>query len=495
MRMKPYYLSKSKFIAGLQCPKRLWLQVHKPDLAEDEESLSILNGNEVGEMARRLFPGTLVEYDGGMNAALKETSRLVADPSVQVIHEATFCHDGLLVRVDILERSLAGWILTEVKGATSVKPCYIPDATVQAWVLQGCGLKLAAVRLMHVNNRFVYQGDGNYDGLLTAEDISKQVDALIDSIPGQKDSFVAMLNGNEPAIEMGKQCSDPYACEFCPYCSPDDSPEYPVAILPNLREPKKSGLISKYADVRDIPETELNNPNHQRVWRATCAGKEEVDIAEAAVLKELPWPRYYLDFETIGLAVPRWKGVRPYQQVPFQWSCHIHHEDGRMEHVEFLDLSGNDPRRACTESLVEHLGRDGVVLAYNAGFERSVIRSLADMYPDLSNELMGIHDRIEDLLPITRRAYYHPSQKGSWSIKAVLPALAPELSYADLDGVKHGGDAQLAWIQAANADSKEREKIAGQLLEYCKLDTLAMVKIVHALIQKNISMGVDHVRN
>jgi hypothetical protein len=484
--MKPYYLSKSKFIAGMQCPKRLWLQIHKPDLVEEDygESLPILNGNEVGEMARQLFPGTLVEYDDGMSAALKETNRLVADPSVQVIHEATFCHDGLLVRVDILERTPAGWILTEVKGATSVKPYYIPDATVQAWVLQGCGLKLEAVHLMYVNNRFVYQGDDNYDGLLAAEDVGKQVNALIDSVTEKKALFVAMLNGNEPVVEMGNQCGNPYACEFCPYCSPDDLPEYPVTILPNLREPKKSELISKYADVRDIPETELNNPNHLRVWRVTCSGKEEVDAAEAAVLKELSWPRYYLDFETIGLAVPRWKGVRPYAQVPFQWSCHIHHKDGRMEHIEFLDLSGNDPRRACAESLVEHLGRDGVVLAYNAGFERGVIRSLADMYPDLGKDLMDIHDRTEDLLPITRRAYYHPSQKGSWSIKAVLPALAPELSYADLDGVKHGGDAQLAWMLAANADSKEREKIADQLREYCKLDTLAMARIVDALLEK-----------
>jgi len=487
MRMKPYYLSKSKFIAGLQCPKRLWLQIHKPDLVEDDygESLPILNGNEVGEMARQLFPGTLVEYDHGMSAALKETDRLIADPSVQVIHEATFCHDGLLVRVDLLERAVdGGWIMTEVKGATSVKPYYIPDAAVQSWVLQGCGLQLNAIRLMHVNNQFVYQGDGNYNGLLAAEDVSKQVNALIKSIPKKKSTFVAMLNGNEPAIEMGGQCSDPYACEFCPYCSPDDPPEYPVAILPNLREPEKSEFISKYEDVRDIPEEELSNPNHLRVWRASRSGKEEVDIAEAAILKDLPWPRYYLDFETIGLAVPRWKGVRPYVQVPFQWSCHIHYEDGRMEHAKFLDVSGNDPRKACAEGLVKHIGDTGVLIAYNAGFEKRVIRELAEMYPDLSESLLKMNERFVDLLPITRAAYYHPSQMGSWSIKAVLPALVPELSYADLDGVQHGGDAQLAWMLAAKADPDERKKIADQLLGYCKLDTLAMVRIVDALLDK-----------
>lgn len=487
MHMKSYNLSKSRFIAGLQCSKRLWLQVHKPELVEEDygESLPMLNGNEVGDMARQLFPGTLVEYDDGIAAALKETGRLVADSSIQVIHEATFCHDGLLVRVDILERTQDGWTVTEVKGATSVKPHYIPDTAVQAWVLQGCGLKLKAVRLMHVNNKFIYQGDANYDGLLVAEDIGKQVNALLDSIPDQIAAFVAMLNSDEPAIEMGSQCANPYECEFCPYCQPDDLPEYPITVLPNLREPKKSKLMAEYEDVREIPEAELHNRNHLRVWRATRAGEEEINIAETEALKELPWPRYYLDFETIGLAVPRWKGVRPYVQVPFQWSCHIHHEDGQMEHVEFLDVSGNDPRRVCAEALINLIGTECVLVAYNAGFEKRVIRELAEMYPDLSGSLLEMNERFVDLLPITRRAYYHPSQKGSWSIKAVLPALVPELSYAELDGVQHGGDAQLAWMLAAKADPEERDRIANQLLEYCKLDTLAMVEIVDALLEKS----------
>jgi len=182
--------------------------------------------------------------------------------------------------------------------------------------------------------------------------------------------------------------------------------------------------------------------------------------------------------------VPRWKGVRPYVQVPFQWSLHIQHEDGRMEHVEFLDVTGADPRRACAEGLVEHIGPEGILIAYNAGFERRVIRELAAMYPDLSKVLLDMTERFEDLLPVARNAYYHPSQMGSWSIKAVLPALVPELNYADLDGVQNGGDAQLAWIQAAGADAEIRQKIANHLLEYCKLDTLAMVKIVDALLQR-----------
>jgi len=492
--MKKTYLSKSRFTAGLQCPKRLYLTVHPPEMPEEEdggESLPILNGYAVGDMACNLYPGVMVEYDSGLSAAIKETTRLVADEQVQRIHEATFSFDNVLVRVDLLERTDAGWILTEVKAATSVKPYYLNDAAIQAWVLQGCGLKLAAVRLMHVNNQFVYQGDGQYDGLLHAEDISDIVYSRMDGIGAQKDAFIEMLAGDMPDIEMGGQCYSPFECDFCAFCQPDDLPEYPLNALPRMHAPRREELqASGYVDVRDIPDGVLQNPNHQRVWRATCAGEEEVDIAELALLHEWGWPRYYLDFETIGLAVPRWKGVRPYVQVPFQWSCHIHHEDGRMEHVEFIDVSGDDPRRACAEGLVKHIGKDGILIAYNAGFEKRVIRELAAMYPDLSDALLEMNARFVDLLPITRKAYYHPSQKGSWSIKAVLPALVPELNYADLDGVQNGGDAQLAWMQAASAEPEQRQAIADHLLAYCKLDTLAMVKIVDALIQKSIPMEV-----
>jgi len=304
-------------MAGLQCPKRLWLQVHKPDLIPSDlgESLPIINGNEVGELARRLFPGSLVEYKSGLAAALETTQSLIADSNVKVIHEATFCHDGILVRVDILERNSDGWILTEVKGSTSVKSHYLHDAAIQVWVLVGSGLNIKSVRLMHLNNQFVYMGDGKYDGLLVSQNIDAEVKGILGSIQEQKDELVAALNGDEPDIGMGPQCDKPYVCEFCSYCMPENIPEYPVTILPNLREPKKSDLTSRYSDVREIPESELTNANHLRVLRVTKNGEEEVDIAEASALSELPWPRYYLDFETVALAVPRWEGTKPYMQV------------------------------------------------------------------------------------------------------------------------------------------------------------------------------------
>jgi len=486
--VKHPHLSKSRFVAGLQCPKRLYLMVHPPEgfeAADVGDTLPILNGYAVGDMACQIYPGVMVEYDAGLAAAIRETARLVADATVQRIHEATFSYGNILVRVDLLERSGDGWILTEVKAATSVKDYYLDDASVQTWVLQGCGLKIAAVKLMHVNNAFVYQGDGHYDGLLHAEDISHAVFSRIEHIAEQRDDLMAMLAGEMPEIAMGKQCSSPYACEFCAFCQPDDAPEYPLGVLPRLHATKRQALQDQgFADVRDIPDGVLENASHQRVWQASCTGEEVVDVAELAALTGWGWPRYYIDFETIGLAVPRWKGVKPYAQVPFQWSCHIHHADRRLEHVEFLDVSGSDPRRACAEGLVKHIGDDGILIAYNAGFEKRVIRELAALYPDLSNALLAMNERFVDLLPVARNGYYHPSQKGSWSIKAVLPALVPELNYADLDHVQNGSEAQLAWMQASGAEPEQRKAIADQLLAYCKLDTLAMVKIVDALLMR-----------
>ncbi len=483
-----YLLSKSKFIAGIQCPKRLYLEVFLPNEENDgkaEENLQILNGYDVGDIACALYPGEMVKLDSGMALAIRKTKQLMADSKIECIHEATFSYQNILVRVDIMQRQGDSWVLSEVKASTEVKDHYYYDVAVQAWVLQGCGVKLASKYLLHVNNKFVYQGNGDYQGLILNVDISDEVDAFMDDIDGMSKEFNEVLKGDMPEVVMGSQCNKPLACKFQDYCQTESIPEFPLTVLPRSTEKKRQELANLgYQDIRDIPDGVLTNTNHQRVWRVSCSGKEEVDVAALIELNHLPWPRYYIDFETISLAVPRWKGVRPYMQIPFQWSCHVHHKDGRMEHVEFLDVSGEDPREPCAKALVELAGEEGVLIAYNAGFEKMVIRGLAEAFPQYHNELLEMNERFFDLLPITRNAYYHPSQKGSWSIKAVLPALVPELSYKDLDGVQNGGDAQLAWMKAVRSDAEVSKMIADQLLAYCELDTMAMVKIMDALLER-----------
>ena len=484
---KEYYLSKSRFMAGLRCPKALYLNVHSPELLNDahEISLSIINGNAIGAMACQLFPGVMVKHEEGLSAAITQTERLIVDDAVTRIHEATFSYDNVLVRVDLLERTDMGWSVTEVKGSTSVNEHHINDAAIQAWVLKECGLKIVSINLMYVNDKFVYQGKSDYQNLLCSQDISDEVFESLNSIRNKKQALMGVLEDDTPDIEIGSQCYSPFDCEFISTCQSANVAEYPISILPRINKGRVKVLSDAgYNDVREIPKGILTNANHQRVWRATCTGEEEVDVSELRSINEWGWPRYYIDFETIALAVPIWEGVKPYMQVPFQWSCHIHYPNGRVEHVKFLDVTGNDPRRACAESLVSQIGKEGVLIAYNAGFEKGVIRHLADLCPDLSESLTEMNQRFVDLLQIIRDGYYHPSQYGSWSIKAVLPTLVPELSYSDLDSVQNGSDAQLAWIQASESSAEKRDEIGNQLLEYCKLDTWAMVKIVEALKEK-----------
>jgi len=479
-----FNLSKTRFISGLQCAKKLYLTNHPPQGWEKDtsffETMPIHNGYEVGDLACALYPGEMVDYNADMSIAVATTEKLLADASVQRIHEATLVFEGILVRVDLLERTPQGWKLIEVKGSTSVKDYYLHDAAVQAWVLQGCGLTLASVHLMHINNQFIYQGDGNYEGIFTCADITQRIQDIIAGIGERRADLMTMLAGDMPDIKVGEQCNKPFSCEFLDFCRPQQAPQYPISILPNIQKPQLASLhAAGYEDVRDIPDGVLSNANHQRVWRVSKSGEAEYDDKALAALQELPYPRYYLDFETISLAVPRWSGLRPYMQAPFQWSCHIQHEEGGdLQHVEFLDISGEDPRRACAEMLVKHMGKDGVLIAYNAGFEKGVIRGLAELYPDLSAALLAMNTRFFDLLPLSRKAYCHPAQKGSWSIKAVLPALVPALNYNSLAGVQNGSDAQVAWFKAAMMDKKEQEEVKTQLLAYCKLDTLAMVKMV-----------------
>jgi predicted RecB family nuclease len=491
-------LSKSKYIAGMQCEKRLYLSTFPPEDAKDirtAESMPILNGYAFGDLACEVFPGVMVEFDYGKGQAAATTSKLIADPNVKRIHEATFEFEGVYVRVDLLERTAKGWNLVEVKASTSVKKYYIHDMTIQTWVLQGCGVQVDNVYLMYVNNQFVYQGDGEYEGLFKRYDATAEVMAGVAEAGNRKAGFVTMLSGEMPDIAMSEHCHSPYDCEFVDYCRGKEPAPFPLSVLPNLREAQMQKLVAAgYEDIRDIPEGVLTNANHQRVWRATNTGKVEVDINQLGELEALPYPRYYIDFETIGLSVPRWKGVRPYVQTPFQWSCHIQYEDGRLEHTEFLDISGNDPRRACAEGLVKYIGKEGVLIAYNAGFEKGVIAKLAESFPDLAEALLEMNTRFYDLLPLARKAYYHPEQKGSWSIKKLLPALVPKLSYKDLAGVQDGGDAQIAWLQAAKLNQEEQEELKSQLLAYCKLDTLAMVKIIDALlVLKERGLHSEHI--
>jgi hypothetical protein len=306
------------------------------------------------------------------------------------------------------------------------------------------------------------------------------VQARIAQVPGWLRSSQELVAADEPAVAVGIRCDAPYPCPFRGHCWPQT--EFPLHTLPNVNRRLDEMVARGFRDVRELPPDLVRGDEALRVWRAARTGRPELNPSARATLAALPWPRYYLDFETIHYAVPRWAGTKPYQQIPFQWSLHIEPAPGRLEHAEFLDLGEALPARAAARALLAAIGTRGPVFMYT-GFERQCLMTLAGFCPELARELDAVGERLVDLHPLTKAAYYHPAMKGSWSIKALLPTIAPEMDYALLDGIREGGAAQAAYIEATDpaTPAGRTSELRAQLLRYCRHDTLAMVRVAEFL--------------
>jgi hypothetical protein len=328
-------LSKSKILDGLQCPKRLWLKVHQPDpdlLRQSQRALqSIQAGIEAQEVYRRLIPdGILVQHADDQKAALEETRRLILTRSTSVpIFEAAFQHRGVLARADVIFFSPDGFHVVEIKASGSIKDYHLQDCAIQTWVFEKAGIPIKTVALAVIDKSFVYPGSGNYYGLFRHEDVTESVRSLMSQVPTWVRECRTVLKSAIPVVSAGNQCLNPYECPFIEHCS-EPEPPYPVRCLPNRGKIVKALIAEGILDIRDIPEGRLTKPTHERVRRVTKSGKAEINPSVAAVLKKFPYPRHYLDFETVAFAVPRWPGTSPYQPIPFQWSCHIEHADGKI---------------------------------------------------------------------------------------------------------------------------------------------------------------------
>lgn len=483
----PRTLSKSKLLAFRQCPKRLWLEIHAPQLREDSGTTlaNYATGHQVGDIARQIYDpaqqGQLIDPQAeGFDAAFARTQTLLR--SRQPIFEAGFRAEGALAFADVLLPAGKGWRMVEVKSSTSVKDYHRDDAAVQSWLARACGVPLQSIALAHIDNQWTYPGGGDYGGLLVEEDLSEEAFARGDEVRGWiNDAQAVVARKKAPRINTGSQCSAPYECDFLAHCqSQEPQAEHPVHWLPRLGNAVKAHIEEHGTrELRDLPD-DLLNPTQQRVKTATLSGRAFFDQSAAAqALAGHKLPGYFLDFETIQFGVPIWQGTRPYQQIPFQFSVHRLARTGQATHQAFLDLTGGNPALAFAKTLIDACGERGPVFVYNAAFESTRIRELAERHPRLAPALHAINDRIVDLLPVARQHYYHPSQQGSWSIKAVLPALCPDLHYDNLDGVQDGGAAQQAYLEAiAPATSAARRaELERQLLAYCHLDTWAMVRL------------------
>ena len=483
------WLSKSRIQSGRQCHKRLWLELHDPKAARWTPSARarLDEGTRFGELARELLgDGVLVSADHlHVDEALAETATLLARPCAEapMLFEPAFSHEGVRVRVDAFQCDGDQDTLIEVKSTTSVKAEHVWDCAIQTWVARGAGRNVTRILHGHVDTSFVYRTEGDYRGLLKLVDITDEVEAQVPRIARIVEELKQVAMGPMPAMPTGSQCFSPYECPFLAHCRATEppGPEFPVAMLPRAGRLVGKLASAGHVDLRDVPETALRSRMHLRVAASTRTGETFVSADLRRLLAGIDYPRSYLDFETITFVVPRWLGTRPFQQLPFQYSLHTESHDHTMRHDAFLDASGQPPLQGLVENLLNAIEKKGPVIVWNQGFEGARLRELAQLFPQHAKDLLALVGRMVDLLPIYRQHYYHRDMRGSWSIKAVLPTIAPELDYGTL-GVADGGEAQNAYLLVCDpaTSAAKRERLRGQMLAYCERDTWAMVRLAHA---------------
>ena len=487
-------LSKSLYTKAIQCPKVLWLKKYKKEILTPPDSTALARfetGNIVGDLACKFFPnGKEVVFNPNDFDSMVETTKKWMAEGLEHIYEATFLYEGILVLVDVLKVTPDGIEIYEVKSSSSVKDIYLHDVSIQLYVLRQLGYTVTSSYLVHIDGSYVRGDELDLDKLFKIVDVSDEVNALQADIPNKLKEYEIYLadKENEPDIEIGSHCKKPYECDAKEYCwkTQRNIPDYSVFNIFNLGSKKQVELyeqgIVKIEDIpADYPMTAIQKQKVQN-WKdqTTFIDKEQIQD----FMDTLSYPIYHLDFETFQQAVPEWKGISPYQQIPFQYSLHIEHSNGEIEHKEFLGEEGVDPRYELAKKLVEDIPTNVTVLTYNMSFEKGVNSKLAESFPEFSSHLLAINENIKDLMfPFQKKYYVTPAMQGSYSIKYVLPSLVPKMekAYENLDGIQNGGDAMNAFPKLASMSPDDKEKTRTALLEYCKLDTLAMVEVLKKL--------------
>jgi len=431
-----------------------------------------------------LFPGGVeTPYEGLSHQEQIDLTQDKINEGLKTIYEATFSYQDVFVKVDILQKGSRGWEIYEVKAGTRLAPVYVDDAALQYYVLTGAGVKVSKVFITHINKDYIRKGALDVQKLFTSENITKLVKEKQPFVVQQLRRQRRMLQGELPQIDIGPHCSDPYECDFQEHCwqhIPDDSVFDLRGNGINPFDLYAKGKIKQ----KDIPIDILNAKQRQQVL-ATIKKQNTIDPKKIRkFLETLSYPLYFLDFETFMNAIPLYDGVKPYQNVPFQYSLHYQNKKGgKLYHKEFLVQPRMDPRKPLLEKLLADIPEDVCILTYNMTFEKKVLTELATQFPRYKKTIKKWIDNIQDLMvPFRQRDVYFWEFKGSYSIKKVLPALVPQLSYEGLE-IADGGAAMDAYHQMCAVKDKpgELEKIRKNLIAYCKLDTLGMVRILEAL--------------
>jgi predicted RecB family nuclease len=487
-------LSKSRFVAGRQCHKLLWLKAHERDARELQPDRVLQDrfdqGAHVGALAREKFPGgTLIDLPHNAVDERVKATRDAIDAGAPSVYEATFVAQGVYAAVDILLREPGGgWRLIEVKSSKSQKPEHVLDAAVQLYVVEQSGLRVSAVEIMHLNPECRYPDLSN---LLVTTAITEAAREMLPSIPAEIDELAAMLAGPMPDVDIGLHCSEPYDCAFQERCWPNDDDH--ISRLYGMGRGKRCQdyLTTGIQRIGEIPPKKKLSETARRQIRSMTEKRVIVERGLAAALEPYNCRLGFLDFETIMRAVPVWPGMGPWDQEPAQFSYHefdytkfaLTPEDEARSHVEFLAEGPNDCRPALAELMLKATRNAERVVAFSS-FEKTRIRGLQRTVPDLANELIELENKLLDLLPVLRDNVYHPQFHGSFSLKVVLPAMVPDVSYDDLviiDGMEASVKIARLLFVAGRVPQEEHERVRGDLLRYCRRDTWAMVKLLEKL--------------
>ena len=486
--MNKAYLSKSSYCKCVQCKKILWLERYRQEILPAPDKSVFEKGRQVGELAKGLFGKYKdIPYDKDISLRVERTDELLLEKP-NIITEASFSFENNFCSVDILKNDADGVEIYEVKSSTKIKDIYLDDVAYQYYVVTSLGLNVKKACIVYINNEYIRGKELEMDKLFTIEDVTELVRQKQGEIKANIDFINDFLNEHgedcEPANDIGPHCFDPYSCDFWDYCTR------------NLEKPNvfdisgmyKSKKFEKYYEGKisfDDLKNEKINPKYLEQIDFELNNREAKIRKEAIrdILDSLKYPLYFIDYETCQYAIPEFEGTKAYQQIPFQYSLHIIKEKGSpLEHKEYLaEIGDENIIRNFAESMINDLPENGSVIVYNKAFEASRNREIGEMYPDLKEEMERINANMVDLMiPFRNRDYYKKEMKGSYSIKYVLPALYPddpELDYSQLSMIHRGDEASNAFLSLNNKTPEEQEKIREGLLEYCKLDTYAMVKI------------------
>lgn len=468
----PSTLTKSRYLTGLDNPREMWFEAHgssKPDLGEQWR---LRQGQLVGKLARRQFPeGSFV---GG---PLRKEHLQSKEP----LFEATVRHGSMLARIDVLRpHPSGGWVLTEVKSSTlkqsSSRKEAKQDLAFQIALLERLGITVARAEVMHLNPDHLRPSP---EPLFKATELGNDREGYVEEVRENAQGLSEVLSRSEPPdLWPTRECN---SCD-CP-TSCHDLPEHSIFSLPDLHWSHMEDIIEEgKATLDEIEGHSHLKPRHERYIEAVRSGEPHVNEPSIrGALSELKAPIHFFDFEAIDYALPRYEGTSPWQKIPFQYSLHILRPGGPIVHKEFLHDGDGDPRPALTESMLADIEEEGSIVVYHDTFEEKRLEELRDAFPNHADRLQGMIDRLWDQAEVFKWDFIHPGQKGSWSLKNVLPVFAPDLAYDDLD-IQHGMAAVVKYAEMVTSDSEEEQAaLRNQLLDYCQRDTYAMVEIHRGL--------------